>query len=78
MNIFKVSLLVSLLIYPVLGFPQDDPFNAYIVQISPSNQDGRVSIAIKDNIDLIGWPTTAGSLAMLDNIPTQNAFIVTK
>ena len=58
MNIFKVYVLVGLLIYPVLGFPEDDPFNAYIVQISPSKEDGRVSIAIKDNIDLIGWPTT--------------------
>lgn len=78
MNIFKASLLVGVIFYPVLGFPEDDPFNAYIVQILPSKEDGRVSIAIKDNIDLIGWPTTAGSLAMLDNIPTQNAFIVTK
>ena len=33
-------------------------------------------IFIKDNIDSIGAPNTAGSLALLDNIPSQDAFLV--
>ena len=71
-------MLIGLILHPVLVFSSNDPFNAYIVQIPDSKKDTRINIAIKDNIDLIGWPTSAGSLAMLDNIPTENAFIVTK
>lgn len=33
---------------------------------------------IKDNIDLVGMPTTAGSLALIDNYPSEDAAIVKK
>ena len=36
----------------------------------------KIPIFIKDNIDSIGAPNTAGSLALLDNIPSQDAFLV--
>jgi amidase len=35
-----------------------------------------IPILIKDNIDLAGMPTTAGSLALKDNIPAQDAPMV--
>ena len=78
MNIFRTFTLTSLMLHSVLVFSSNDPFNAYIIQIPTPTQDTRIDIAIKDNIDLRGWPTSAGSLAMLDNIPTENAFIVSK
>ena len=35
-----------------------------------------VPILIKDNIDFAGMPTTAGSLALKDNVPAKNAPMV--
>ncbi|MHB1206215.1 MAG: amidase family protein, partial [Rhodospirillaceae bacterium] len=35
-----------------------------------------IPILIKDNIDFAGMPTTAGSLALKDNIPAQDAPMV--
>lgn len=35
-------------------------------------------ILIKDNVNVMGMPTTAGSVALSDNYPPYNAFIVTK
>jgi Asp-tRNA(Asn)/Glu-tRNA(Gln) amidotransferase A subunit family amidase len=37
-----------------------------------------VPIVIKDNIDSVGLANTAGSLAMLDNLPSNDAHIVKK
>lgn len=37
-----------------------------------------VSILVKDNIDTQGIATTAGSLAMANNVPTSNAFVMTR
>ena len=74
-NAFILACLASL---SQLIYPQLDEFNAYVVQIPKESINEKVSIAIKDNIDLVGFPTTAGSLAMLDNFPAQNAFVVSK
>lgn len=47
-------------------------------------KDGRISILhgipliIKDNIDVLGMPTTAGSKALLKNYPLKNAELVQK
>ena len=57
-------------------FAAKDPFNAYITLTENHAQEGDISIAIKDNIDLAGFPTTAGSLALLDNIAKNDAFLV--
>ena len=40
--------------------------------------DGKVNIVLKDNIDIEGEVTSAGSLSLEDNIATTNAFIVQK
>ena len=54
----------------------EDPFNAYILTIDDSSDKELTNIVIKDNIDLEGFPTTAGSLAILDNIAKKDAFLV--
>ena len=74
----KTFLLTFLLIFSEYIYPELDIFNAYVVEIPKKNQDSKISIAIKDNIDLVGFPTSAGSLAMLDNLPDQDAFLVSK
>jgi Asp-tRNA(Asn)/Glu-tRNA(Gln) amidotransferase A subunit family amidase len=37
-----------------------------------------IPIIVKDNINIIGLPTTAGALALQDFIPEENAFIIKK
>ena len=37
-----------------------------------------IPLLVKDNINVKGIPTTAGSRAMLDNIPAEDAFIIKK
>ncbi|MDX1828623.1 MAG: amidase [Lutibacter sp.] len=37
-----------------------------------------IPIIIKDNINTVGLPTTAGSLALHDFIPKENAFVINK
>ena len=32
-----------------------------------------VPVLVKDNIDAAGWATTAGAVALLDNLPQQDA-----
>lgn len=64
---------------------EDDEYRA-VIAISPSAQgdaaaidqsDGGLlkgmPILIKDNIDMLGLPTTAGSLALLENHPSKDA-----
>lgn len=37
-----------------------------------------IPIIVKDNINTVGLPTTAGSLALKDFVPEENAFIINK
>ncbi|HPZ23338.1 MAG TPA: amidase, partial [Bacilli bacterium] len=37
-----------------------------------------IPILVKDNIDVIGMPTTAGSSALSDSYPSKNAYVVQK
>ncbi|MDD2505236.1 MAG: amidase [Bacilli bacterium] len=37
-----------------------------------------IPIIVKDNIDVLGLPTTAGSTALKDNFPKNNSFVVQK
>jgi len=39
---------------------------------------GQIPIALKDNIDAKGFANTAGSIALKDNYPSNNAFLVQK
>lgn len=59
-----------------------EKYRAYnaITFLADSSQlsDNQQLVFIKDNIDLVGAPNTAGSIALLDNIPSQDAFLVSK
>lgn len=65
-----------------------EPFNA-VIAVSPALQDdqplpnpggvlGGLPILLKDNIETADMPTTAGSLAMVDNAPGRDAPLVTR
>ena len=74
-----ILFLIGVLFFAYLHcdlYATEDPFNAYILTIEDSSDGESTNIVIKDNIDLEGFPTTAGSLAILDNIAKKDAFIV--
>ena len=67
-----------LLIYiSFFAHTEEDPFNAFIY-ISPLNSDSLVNIGIKDNIDVKGMITSAGSLALSSHYPNKDAFLISK
>ena len=64
-------------------YEKEDKFNAYITRLDQKKftenvVKGSLPIAIKDNIDVKGFANTAGSLALKDNYPEKNAFLVQK
>ena len=72
------KIFILLLIY--ISFflhTEEDPFNAFIY-ISPLNSDSLVNIGIKDNIDVKGMITSAGSLALSSHYPNKDAFLISK
>lgn len=61
----------------------ENKFNIYISKLSNEEIEHNLSkglkpIAIKDNIDVKGFANTAGSLALKDNRPSNNAFLIQK
>tara|TARA_B100001093_G_scaffold478807_1_gene507299 strand:- start:110 stop:1546 length:1437 start_codon:yes stop_codon:yes gene_type:complete len=54
-----------------------DTHNAFIQTYEVPSNSG-IAIAIKDNIDIAGQVTSAGSLAMAENIARADAFLVEK
>lgn len=59
----------------------EEKYNIYISklsneQIQANLNRGLKPIAIKDNIDVEGFANTAGSLALKDNLPSNNAFLI--
>tara|TARA_B100000579_G_C22809162_1_gene844216 strand:- start:477 stop:1814 length:1338 start_codon:yes stop_codon:yes gene_type:complete len=67
-----------LLIYiSFFAHTEEDPFNAFIY-ISPLNSESLVNIGIKDNIDVKGMITSAGSLALSSHYPNKDAFLISK
>ena len=59
----------------------ENRFNIYISKLSNEEIEDNLSrglkpIAIKDNIDVQGFANTAGSLALKDNLPSNNAFLI--
>ena len=61
----------------------DSKFGVYISKLSNQEVSGHLSngltpIALKDNIDAIGFANTAGSIALKQNFPDKNAFLVQK
>ena len=76
--LFSCSDYVDLLLYE-----KEDKFNAYVSRLDQKKftenvVKGLLPIAIKDNIDVKGFANTAGSLALKDNYPENNAFLVQK
>ena len=55
-----------------------DEFNSLIEEYPSSNNISKVNIVIKDNIDIKGKATTAGSLALVNNTAKENAFLIEK
>ena len=71
--------IFSLLLIYITFFvhTEEDPFNAFIY-ISPLNSESLVNIGIKDNIDVKGMITSAGSLALSSHYPNKDAFLISK
>tara|TARA_S200000501_G_scaffold108371_1_gene101762 strand:- start:5999 stop:7336 length:1338 start_codon:yes stop_codon:yes gene_type:complete len=71
--------IFSLLLIYITFFAhtEEDPFNAFIY-ISPLNSESLVNIGIKDNIDVKGMITSAGSLALSSHYPNKDAFLISK
>ena len=66
-----------LISFTLLAHNEEDPFNAFIY-INPLNSGLLVNIGIKDNIDVKGMITSAGSLALSNNYPNKDAFLISK
>ena len=57
---------------------EEDKFNAFIYLNKNLANKGAIRIGVKDNIDVLGMPTTAGSLALADHFPNKDAFLISK
>jgi amidase len=85
-NIFLI--ISTILILNACSAKVDEPsvenkYNIYISKLSNKEieknlQKGLKPIAIKDNIDVKGFANTAGSLALKNNFPDNNAFLIQK
>ena len=61
----------------------EQKYNIYISKLSDKEieenlKKGLKPIAIKDNIDVVGFANTAGSMALQNNFPEKNAFLAQK
>ena len=61
----------------------EQKYNIYISklsneQIEENLKKGLKPIAVKDNIDVVGFANTAGSMALQNNFPDNNAFLIQK
>ena len=61
----------------------EQKYNIYISklsneQIEENLKKGLKPIAVKDNIDVVGFANTAGSIALQNNFPEKNAFLTQK
>ena len=72
--IFKSSLF--LFFFAASTYAEFDVNNSLIEFYGLS--DEKINIVIKDNIDIQGEVTSAGSIALQDNIASENAFIIQK
>ena len=70
-------LLILFLYFPVCLIG-DDSKNALIESYENASYPNKINIVIKDNIDIKGRVTSAGSLALKDIIADKNAFIIDK
>ncbi len=74
----KLNLNIFLLFFFITVSASNDEKNSLIEIYDNPNDINLVNIVIKDNIDIGGKVTSAGSLALKDNIAKSDAFIIDK
>ena len=74
----KLNLYIFLLFFLTTVSASNDEKNSLIEIYDNPNDINLINIVIKDNIDIGGKVTSAGSLALKDNIAKSDAFIIDK
>ena len=74
----KLNLNIFLLFFFITVSASNDEKNSLIEIYDNPNDLNLINIVIKDNIDIGGKVTSAGSLALKDNIAKSDAFIIDK
>ena len=74
----KLNLYIFLLFFLITLNASNDEKNSLIEIYDNPNDINLINIVIKDNIDIGGKVTSAGSLALKDNIAKSDAFIIDK
>ena len=74
----KLNLYIFLLFFLITVSASNDEKNSLIEIYDNPNNINLINIVIKDNIDIGGKVTSAGSLALKDNIAKSDAFIIDK
>tara|TARA_B100000424_G_scaffold233333_1_gene196584 strand:- start:439 stop:1785 length:1347 start_codon:yes stop_codon:yes gene_type:complete len=74
----KLNLYIFLLFFFITVSASNDEKNSLIEIYDNPNDINLINIVIKDNIDIGGKVTSAGSLALKDNIAKSDAFIIDK
>ena len=74
----KLNLYIFLLLFLITVSASNDEKNSLIEIYDNPNDINLINIVIKDNIDIGGKVTSAGSLALKDNIAKSDAFIIDK
>ena len=74
----KLNLYKFLIFFSVFVNATIDEKNSLIEIYENPNETNSINIVIKDNIDIANKVTSAGSLALKDNIAQSNAFIINK
>ena len=74
----KLNLYIFLLFFLITVNASNDEKNSLIEIYDNPNDINLINIVIKDNIDIGGKVTSAGSLALKDNIAKSDAFIIDK
>jgi len=74
----ELNLYIYLLFFFITASASNDEKNSLIEIYDNPNDINLINIVIKDNIDIGGKVTSAGSLALKDNIAKSDAFIIDK
>ena len=74
----KLNSYIFLLFFSILVYTSNDEKNSLIEIYDNPNDTNLINIVVKDNIDIGGKVTSAGSLALKDNIAANDAFIIDK
>ena len=74
----KLNLYKFILFFTIIVNAADDEKNSLIELYENPSETNLTNIVVKDNIDIANKVTSAGSLALKDNIAETNAFIIDK